>query len=403
MFLLRICLMALRALQANLLRSLLATLGVIIGVAAVISAMSILEGATHKIMDSLQTFGSDQIFVTPATVRAGGRAVRNTETLTIEDAEALAAAGGAILRAAPEVQTFETVKHGNENRQYQMLGTNEQYTHINRYHVERGEFISATDVMGENKVVVLGHKVAKDLFGNADPLGFTVKIKGIGFRVIGVMEKKGNLGFRNVDNQVIIPVSTAMRRVLGVRTVTDLVVQATSPEMMAKAQEDIKKVLRQRHRIQVGQENDFELLTQEQIRQQVDQTVKVLAVVLYSIAGISLVVGGIGITNIMLVSVTERTREIGVRMAVGAQRWDILRQFLIEASTISLLGGLFGILLGMGFNTLIERVTQVFQTYTPPKVIIIAVSMAVMTGVFSGLYPAYKASRLDPVEALRYE
>ncbi len=404
MFLLRICVMALRALRANWLRSLLATLGVVFGVAAVISAMSVLEGATHDITEGLQAFGADQVFVTPAAVRAGGRAVRNAESLTIEDADELSRAGGAILRATPELMMGEAVvKHGNRNRSYSLLGTSEAYTAINRYKVAEGRFVSPADVMGENKVVVLGYKVAKDLFGEADPVGFYVKIRGIGFEVVGVMEKKGQLGFRNVDNQVVIPVSTAMKRLLGIRTITDIVVQATDPSALPRCQDEVKRALRKRHRISIGEEDDFQLLTQESMLSQLRFTVKLLALVLYSIAGINLVVGGIGIMNIMLISVTERTREIGVRMAVGAQRWDILRQFLIESSTISLLGGLFGILLGLGLNTMLERFSEILKTYTPASSVMIAVSTAVLVGVFSGLYPAYKASRLDPVEALRYE
>ncbi len=404
-FLLRICLMAMNALRANLLRSLLATLGVIMGVAGVITAMSILEGTSREIMSTIQSFGADQVIIWPARTSAGGRAVRNAETLGIEDAQALASSASEfIVRATPEVQLPEVVvKHGNRNRHYWLLGTNENYPAINRYKVAMGEFINPSQVLGEDKVVVLGYQVARDLFGNADPLGFIVKIHGMGFRVIGVMEKKGNLGFRNVDNQVIVPVSTAMRRLLGTKTLSDIVVQTRDASTLNDCQDEIKKVLRKRHRLSPGQPNDFEMFTQEATRKQFAQTMRLLAVVLYSISILSLVVGGIGIMNIMLVSVTERTREIGVRIAVGAQRWDILRQFIIESGIISLLGGLFGVLLGLGFNNLVEKVTQVLTTYTPPRIIVIAVSMAVLTGLFSGIYPAYKASRLDPVEALRYE
>jgi putative ABC transport system permease protein len=404
-FLLRICMMALNALRANLLRSLLATLGVIIGVAAVISAMSILEGASREVMNTIQSFGADQVIVWPARTSAGGRAVRNTETLTIEDADALHSSGSEyIIHAAPEVQIPSVVvKHGNRNKSYWLLGTNETYPAINRYKVMRGEFLNPSHVLGDDKVCVLGYEVARDLFGQADPLGFMVKIHGMGFRVIGVMEKKGNLAFRNVDNQVIIPVTTGMKRLLGTKTVSDIVVQSRDADSLAKATDDVKKTLRKRHRLSPGQANDFDLFTQEETKKQFTQTIRLFAVVLYSIAGISLVVGGIGIMNIMLVSVTERTREIGVRIAVGAQRWDILRQFIIESSTISLLGGLCGVLLGVGFNNMIEKVTQVLTTYTPPRVVAIAVGMAFLTGLFSGIYPAYKASRLDPVEALRYE
>ncbi len=406
MFLLRICMMALVALLSNLLRSLLAILGVVIGVAAVIGAMSILEGSSRKVMDAIQSFGADQVIVLPARTSAGGRTVRNTETLEIEDADALISSGSdQILHAAPEVQLPEiVVKHGNVNKHYWLLGTNENYPAINRYNVSSGEFLNAAQVLSDDKVCVLGYQVAKDLFGQADPQGFVVKIHGMGFRVMGVMEKKGVIGFRNVDNQVIVPVSTAMKRLLGTKTLSDIVVQARNASDIETCKDDITKVLRKRHRLAPGQPKDFDLFTQEETKKTVGDMVRLFAFVLYFISGISLVVGGIGITNIMLISVTERTREIGVRMAVGAQRWDVLRQFLIEASTISLLGGLFGVLLGVGFSGMVEKVTQeILPTHISGQAVFIAVSMALLTGVFSGLYPAYKASRLDPVEALRYE
>jgi len=404
MFFLRICLMAWQALRANLLRSLLATLGVIIGVAAVISAMSILEGARKDVMDRFRTFGSDLVIVTPPRVRAGGRVTRRVDTLSLEDAEAIQTECPSVLRTAPELWIAGVVvKHGSRNKSYFLLGTNENYASMQNYRVQVGRFISPDDVRSERKVAVLGHGVAKYLFGEADPVGFTVKIKGVGFRVVGVMEKKGTLGFRNVDNQVVIPITTAMRRLFGVRYVADILVQAREGTSLETCQDEIKRVLRKRHRIRPGQKDDFDMFTQEEVRRQFNEVTQIFAVVLYSIAGISLVVGGIGIMNIMLVSVTERTREIGVRMAVGAQRWDILRQFLIESSTISLLGGAFGVLLGFAFNNLIEKATTVLETYTPPTVVAWALAMAVLTGICSGIYPAYKASRLDPVEALRYE
>jgi len=396
--------MAWRALRANLLRSLLATLGVIIGVASVISAMSILEGTRKNLMDRLRTFGSDQVIVFPPTVRAGGRVTRRIDTLTLEDAQAIQTDCESVLRTAAEVwMAGVVVKHRNKNKTYALLGTNENYSPINRYRVAVGRFLAAEDVRAERKVAVLGHKVARDLFGHADPVGFAVKIRGIGFRIIGVMEKKGTLGFRNVDNQVIVPVTTAMRRLFGLRNVTNIIVQARDPSVLGDCQDEIKKVLRNRHRIRRGEPNDFDMFTQEETLRQAAEITKILAVVLYSIAGISLVVGGIGIMNIMLVSVTERTREIGVRIAVGAQRWDILRQFLIESSTISVLGGGFGVLLGFACNNLLEKTTEVLTTHTSLGVILTAVTMAVMTGVCSGIYPAYKASRLNPVDALRYE
>jgi len=224
-----------------------------------------------------------------------------------------------------------------------------------------------------------------------------------------VMEEKGNIGFRNVDSQVMVPVTTAMNRLFGsqlVRFVHSISVQALSATKVDDATSEIKRELRRRHGINVraGKQDDFQIFSQEEQRKQFGEITKIFSLVLYSIAGISLVVGGIGIANIMLVSVTERTREIGVRMAVGAQRWDILSQFLIEASIISLLGGAFGVGAGFVMTDLLEKMTRgLIETYTAPRVIIYALVMAILTGIFSGIYPAFKGSRLDPVEALRYE
>jgi putative ABC transport system permease protein len=273
------------------------------------------------------------------------------------------------------------------------------------YKVAQGRYFTKEEVNGQAVVAVLGHKIAEDLFGNAPPVGKVIRMKSVSFRVIGVMEKKGNIGFRNVDSQVMIPVTTAMKRIVGIDFVHAITVKAKSATSVDAAQAQMKRELRRAHKINIrsGQKDDFLIFSQEEQRKQFREVTTIFQIVLYSIAGISLVVGGIGIMNIMLVSVTERTREIGVRMAVGAQRWDLLRQFLIEAGVISALGGAFGVGLGYAMNHLLEQVTQVIQTYTTLRVVIYALAMAVMTGVLSGIYPAYKASRLDPVEALRYE
>jgi len=408
MFFLQIMFMAVRALRANLLRSLLATFGVIIGVAAVICAMSILEGTQRDIVNRFESMGSDTITVYPATARSAGRSVGFVQTLTVEDADALRDRRVCpnVASAAPEVSSRMSVKYFGRNKEADaVLGTSDQYANMYSYKVAQGRFLSREDVNSEQKVIVLGHKLARNLFGDAPPVNQPVKVKGIPFRVIGVMEKKGNIGFRPVDNQAIIPVTTAMDRIFGVKWVQSITVKAIAADKVDAAQAEIKRELRRRHKInfRANQKDDFEILSQEEQRKQFREITNIFAVVLYSIAGISLIVGGIGIMNIMLVSVTERTREIGVRMAVGAQRWDILRQFLIEAGIISLLGGGFGVGLGYAMNHLLETTTRVIETYTTATVIAWALAMAILTGVLSGMYPAYKASRLDPVEALRYE
>ncbi len=395
-----------------MLRSLLATLGVIIGVAAVISAMSILEGATRDVMDRFESLGSELVSVYGGQARVRGRAM-TVQTLTVDDADTIATECTTVAVAAPEVvDPLASVKNGGRNYEATVIGTTECYAELNNYHVaeEGGRFLSREDRQGSgSQVIVLGYKVAKELFGEMDPLNQTVRLatsRGSpkGFRVIGVMEKSGNIGFRNVDQQVMVPITTLMRRMLGLRYVSSISIKAQNSESVEACMSEVKRILRQQHGIRIGDEDDFQIYSQEQQLQQVRDVTHLFAVVFYSIAGISLVVGGIGIMNIMLVSVTERTREIGVRIAVGAQRWDILRQFLIEAGVISLLGGVFGLLVGFGFASALERWAQdVLETHTPPEVIAWALGMAILTGIISGLYPAYKASRLDPVESLRYE
>jgi putative ABC transport system permease protein len=407
MFILQVFLMAIRGLRANLLRSLLATLGVIIGVGAVISAMSILEGTQRDIVERFESLGSETITVIPAMAKAGGRAVGIFQTLTVEDADALADPRNcpSIKAAAPEVSGPASVKNLSRNNEYTILGTSAAYADMFNYRVVRGRFLSRDDIASEQKVAVLGHKVAEELFGNAPEVNRTIKIRSIPFRIIGVMEEKGTIGFRNVDQQVMVPVTTAMNRLFGSRFVHAVSIQAADAGKVDDATSEIKRELRRRHNINVraGKQDDFQIYSQEEQRKQLGEVTTIFSIVLYSIAGISLVVGGIGIANIMLVSVTERTREIGVRMAVGAQRWDILSQFLIEAGIISLLGGGFGVGVGYMMTDLLEKTTRVIETYTAPRVIIYALVMAILTGILSGIYPAFKASRLDPVEALRYE
>ncbi len=408
MFFVQIILMSLRGLRANLLRSLLATLGVIIGVGAVISAMSILEGTQRDIMERFESLGSETITVYPAAAKSGGRTIGLVQTLDMEDADKLNdnRACPSIAAVAPEVSGSSPVKYFSRNYRATILGTSDKYAEMFSCKVQPpGRFMSREDVVSEQKVAVLGHKVAKELFGNRPRVNVPVKIMGHPFRVIGILEEQGNIGFRNVDQQVLVPVTTAMRRLLGIDYLHTITVQATNPRDVDKATSEIKRVLRRQHDIQIrnGQKDDFLIFSQEEHRKQFREVSMIFQIVLYSIAGISLVVGGIGIMNIMLVSVTERTREIGVRLAVGAQRWDILRQFLIESSVISLLGGAFGVGLGFVMTDLLERTTRILETYTSSVAIGWALAMATLTGVLSGFYPAYKASRLDPVEALRYE
>jgi putative ABC transport system permease protein len=403
MFHWRIILMALRGLRQNLLRSMLATLGVIIGVGAVVSAVSILQGAQRDIMDRFEALGADQVIVVNASEQRRGRAV-TVSALTPEDAELIERENQDLIKAvSPQFQGGGQTKYYQKNVNGMILGTTEAYAPMNDYEVVAGRFLTREDIRGNVMVCVLGHKVAQDLFGWLPAVGERVKINGKSFIVVGVMEEKGTLGFLEVDKQVIIPLSTAMDRMFGARHLTMLIAQCVDTKKLPACIDRVKRTLRGAHRIKPGANDDFTVFTQEQIKQQFAQVASIFAVVLYSIAGISIVVGAIGIMNIMLVSVTERTREIGVRIAVGARRFDILKQFLIEASTISVFGGALGVVCGWAIANFLGDFTRVLETYTPPSIVVIALIMAAVIGIVSGIYPAIRAASLDPVEALRYE
>lgn len=402
MFFLRICLMAGRSLQANLMRSTLACLGVIIGVSAVVSAMAILEGSRKDVVGRIEALGADQVYVMNGSQQRKGQRAVSRMSLTKQDAEALKEIEGA-LAAVPESSVAAQVKYFEKNVNVQVLATNEMYAEVNEYKAIKGRPLAKADVMSSRKVCVLGYKVARKLFGDTPAVRNRVRIEGIGFTVIGVMEKKGFLGVRDVDNQVAVPLTTGLERLFGTKYIQMITVQAVDASHLDGVVQEVKRTLRREHNIRAGRGDDFSVLTRREVTANVNDMIKIFAIVLYSIAGISLVVGGIGIMNIMLVSVTERTREIGVRMAVGARRSDIMTQFLIEASVISVLGGALGVLLGYGFTDLLEKVTQILKTETTTAGVAWALGMAIVTGVASGLYPAVRASRLDPVEALRYE
>jgi putative ABC transport system permease protein len=408
-FFLRIFMMALRSLWIHPLRSILATLGVIIGVAAVVAAMAILEGMSARIRTGFASIGSNKVFISPNVERRSGRLVGNFESLKLEDAQAIARACPDVTAVLPRVDNAAGIKFLSKNTTATLLGTTANYEAVNNHKVVEGKFLAETDVQAASSVAVLGHKVKRELFGGRPAIDEKIKIAGpLGartFTVIGVMEEKGNVAFTDVDRQVIIPITTAMDKLYGLQSIQMILCEASSPADadIERAKEQIKKLLRQRHRIRAGQQDDFQVQAQKEVVQQVAQITQLVGVVLGSIAGISLVVGGIGIMNIMLVAVTERTREIGVRMAMGAQRADVMKQFLVEASIVSFLGGAMGVLMGWGMATTIERLTRIFETITTGWSVAMALAMATVVGIVSGIYPAWKASRLDPVEALRYE
>jgi len=397
---------AVRSLDAHFLRSLLATLGVLIGVGSVVACMSIIEGATNSILRNLKTMGSDLIFVSPATARIEGRRVGTAQTLKLEDMRTIQRElGEKILTMAPLALDSVPVKYFQKSDEYTLIATSAEYFEMNEFEPWSGRRITHAESEDEmSRVVCLGWKVAEDLFGGMDAVGRTVKIRNAAYRVIGVMEKRGNIGFINVDETIFVPIRAALKRHFNRDWLNLIMIKAAPHVDLDPLRKQIAGVLRQAHRIRVGQEDDFEVDTLEEVIREFNQATMIFKVVFYSIAGISLIVGGIGIMNIMLVSVTERTREIGVRMAVGARRGDVLIQFLVEALIISLLGGGFGLLLGVMFADLIDKVLQgMFTTEITFEVVVTALLTTTIVGVVSGLYPAYKASRLDPVEALRYE
>ncbi len=409
MFFLRVCQMAFRSLWIHPLRSALATLGVIIGVAAVVAAMAILEGMSARMASGFSSMGSNRMFVMPNVERRSGRLVGSFDSLKLADADAIRQNCPSVQRVMPQVSSGSLVKFLSKNTDASILGCTEAYEKINSHTVAEGVFITRGNVQTAASVAVLGSKIKRELFGGRPALDEKIKIFGLRgprtFTVIGVMEAKGNIAFQDVDRQVVIPVTTAMDKLNGVDSVQTIMVEAISPadHDIEAARGQIKKELRRRHKIRAGKDDDFQVQAQKEFVEQFAQFQQIIGVVLGSIAGISLVVGGIGIMNIMLVAVTERTREIGVRMAMGAQRGDVLRQFLIEASVVSFMGGALGVLMGWGLANSIEQITRLFETVTTGWSITLALGMATCTGIISGIYPAWKASRLDPVEALRYE
>ena len=407
MFYIRLIITSLRSLDSHFLRSLLATLGVLIGVSSVVACMSILEGASNDIFKRFKSLGANVLFVFPESARVEGHVVGAAQTLVMGDIEFLMRElPNDIDRIAPEAIGATTVKRFQKSVDATVVATAPAYFEIHDFKPDSGRVFSKAEAESTDAAVaLLGNKIGDKLFGGSDPIGQTVKLGGVTYRVLGVLEKKGSLGFVNADEAVYIPIEAGLKRYFNRKWLNRLTIAAKQTEKLEDLQKQLQRSLRRAHKIRPGQPDDFGIFNQEEALQQVNQFLVVFKVVFYSIAGISLVVGGIGIMNIMLVSVTERTREIGVRMAVGARRADILLQFLFEALVISLLGGALGILLGAMFADVMEKVLKQmnFKTEINATVVLWSLATATIVGVFSGLYPAFKASRLDPVDALRYE
>jgi putative ABC transport system permease protein len=400
---------ALESLNANKLRSGLTVLGIVIGVAAVIAMLAVGQGAQASITGSISGIGTNLLFV----FRGGpGDEVRNTKPLTTGDADALRDrfAAPSIEAVAPALQENAVVSFGGEQTSPQLFGVTPEYFQVRNLNLAEGEFIDEEQILGRASVVLLGPEVAETLFGHPDGVtGETVRIEGQPFRVIGVLESKGGSAFGSEDNQIIVPFTTAQARLIR-RSANDRVdiifVQAVSGNVVVQATEEISQILRTRHRTPVGAD-DFTIFSQQDLLTTFESITGILKVFLGGIGGISLLVGGIGIMNIMLVSVTERTREIGLRKALGARKRDILTQFLTESSLLSLIGGLIGILLGWTISFAVGKIAAASGTAFTPVVGLDAVALATIfsgiVGLFFGIYPASRAANLEPVEALRYE
>ncbi len=401
---------AMRALAVNKLRSALTMLGIIIGVAAVIVMIAVGAGAQARVEEQIRALGSNLLLILSGSTTAGGVRMGFGSNLTITEDDA-AAISREIPQAAaaPALRGTAQIIWGNQNWSTVIFGVTPEYLEVRQWELAAGTAFGAADMAGATKVCLLGQTVARQLFGAGDPLGQVIRIRRVPFTVIGLLESKGqSMMGTDQDDLVLMPISTARKRVLGVsnlakqRNVGTIWVKVREGYDMKSAEEQVRALLRQRHRLPPGQDDDFSLRNLEEVAATQEASSRVLALLLAAVASVSLVVGGIGIMNIMLVSVTERTREIGLRMAVGARTRDILGQFLVEAVTLSLIGGLVGVALGMAAAFGIAQLAG-WRIVLSPEAVLLAVAFAFVIGVFFGFYPARKAARLNPVEALRFE
>jgi putative ABC transport system permease protein len=380
-------------------------LGIIIGVASVVAMVAVGNGAQAQITHEISAMGQNLLMVFAGSKRSGGAnsGLGSASTITLDDASAIGRELKDVAAISPEDSTTAQAIASGRNWSTSIVGESSDYLKIRDWKLVSGSMFTERDVQTNSKVVVIGSKTANELFGPLDPVGQKVRIKNIPFVIIGCLESKGaGMGAQNQDDRIIIPYTTAMKRITGNRFVRSVNVEIISSDRMQIAQQQITSLLRQRHHLTTDQDDDFDIFNQKQVADTVDAVSLVITLLLGAVAGISLLVGGIGIMNIMLVSVTERTREIGIRIAVGATPADIRLQFLIEAVTLSLLGGGIGVLGGIGASKLLGAVAD-FQAVVSAGSILLAFGVSSMIGIFFGLYPAHKAASLNPIEALRYE
>jgi putative ABC transport system permease protein len=393
---------ALKSLLANKLRSVLAMLGIIIGVGAVISMLAIGAGAKRSIVDRVSAMGTNLLIVRPGQRGTGGVMSGTQQNLTLDDAQAILTDVKNVHAVAPVVGGSVQLKYFNKNTRASLQGTAVTYFKMRTLEIESGVPITDNDVERMARVCVIGPVTAENLFGAEDPIDKTVKLNGMTFRVIGLTKAKGDQGFYNPDDQVLIPYSTAMKQLLGIDYVREIDVQAEDGSDLSVIEADIGLLMRKRHRVQEGAPDDVTIRNQAELLATMSEISQTFTILLGGIAAISLLVGGIGIMNIMLVTVTERTREIGIRKAIGAKDKDILRQFLIESMLMSGLGGLIGVGFGFGVAEIMRRASP-FPALVEMQSVFLALGFSAAVGIFFGWYPALRAARLDPIEALRYE
>lgn len=398
---------AIRALNRNKMRSILTMLGIIIAIAAVIAMVGLGQGASASIQAQIANLGNNMLFVWAGSSNTGGMrgGMGSSHTLTPEDVVAIEGECPAVRAASPAVRAGGQLVFGNQNWSASsgIIGANWKFPDIRAWPIASGEFFTEGDVRAAARVCVIGKTVADNLFTGVDPVGQTLRIRNLPFRVIGILSSKGQSQFgQDQDDTVIVPYTAAQKKMLSISYVHFAMVSAISPGATFAAEQQITDLLRQRHRLAPNEENDFTVRNLTDVAEAADQSSRIMTTLLASIAGVSLLVGGIGIMNIMLVSVTERTREIGIRMAIGARSRVIRRQFLIESITLSVAGGMVGVLLGVGASRVFDVVMK-WPTLISPISILVAVAFSVLVGIAFGYYPARKAAALDPIDALRYE
>ena len=396
---------AVRALGRNKMRSFLTMLGIIIGVGAVIAMVAIGEGAKALVKQQIASLGTNLLIILPGTVTVGGArtGLGGRQSLTDADAKAIMAQIPIVTGASPVLRQVQQVIGGEQNWSTPVQGVAPEFQQIREWKMADGRFISQADVDSAAKVALIGQTVAYNLFGDENPIGNVIRIKKIPFQIVGVLDIKGQSSSgTDQDDTVMVPYTTMMKRIMGVTYIQQITVAAASADLTEPAKNQITLLLRERHKIRPGNDDDFMIRNLSDIAEAASNSATVMAILLGSIASVSLLVGGIGIMNIMLVSVTERTREIGIRMAVGARSRDILLQFIVEALVMAAIGGALGIAIGIASSDLIHRFME-WPVLVRPDVVAIALAVSGGVGVFFGFYPARKAAQLDPIDALRYE